>query len=85
MQSFHQLILPVGYVVLIYSMMKSFLFFLLVIRVLLIKLKNRRKQIQGVHDGEHKEMLQTNNLHAYSMSLEILFFLWQVKYGTRNN
>ena len=29
-------------------------------RVLLNKLKNRRKQIQGVHDGEHKEMQQTN-------------------------
>ena len=23
-------------------------------------MKNRRKQIQGVHDGEHKEMQQTN-------------------------
>ena len=43
---------------------EKFSFFLLVIRVLLIKLKNRRKQIQGVHDGEHKEMQQTNNLHA---------------------
>ena len=29
-------------------------------RVLLNKLKNRRKQIQGVHDGKHKEMQQTN-------------------------
>ena len=32
-------------------------------RVLLNKLKNRRKQIQGVHDGEHKEMQQTNKHH----------------------
>ena len=23
-------------------------------------MQNRRKQIQGVHDGEHKEMQQTN-------------------------
>ena len=23
-------------------------------------MRNRRKQIQGVHDGEHKEMQQTN-------------------------
>ena len=33
-------------------------------RVLLNKLKNRRKQIQGVHDGEHKEMQQTNKQTA---------------------
>ena len=28
-------------------------------RIILIKIEKRRKQIQGVHDGEHKKKKQT--------------------------
>ena len=52
-----------------------------VIRILLIKLKNRRKQIQGVHDGEYKEMQQTTRIalvyiyiYTHTDTHTVLFF-----------
>ena len=38
-------------------------------RIILIKIEKRRKQKQGVHDGEHKKKQQTTNSNKQGKNL----------------